>query len=74
MLALCQMEAIFNTIVLIERQELGEVPDWPDFDPACLTYITRALAIRGGALNHALMAVQVDEIETEDLEKRVSRG
>ena len=74
MMALCHMEAIFNTIVLIERHALNEIPDWPDFDSACLSYITRALAIRGGALNQALMAVQVNEIEIEDLEGRVYLG
>jgi hypothetical protein len=71
-----EMEAIFTTIVMLVRQYLGEIPGWPDFDSGYLPDVIRALAIRGNALNGAVMVAHMDkgELSTEDLERRVYRG
>ena len=63
--ATCQMESIFNAQVALTRMECDEI-DLPD--------IIRALAIRGAALNSALMAARLDEISTRELEGLVYHG
>jgi hypothetical protein len=75
-IALFEMEAIFTTIVVLVRQQLGEIPGWPNFDSGYLPDVIRSLAIRGNALNGVVMLCRLapDELSTDDLEKRVFRG
>jgi hypothetical protein len=75
-----QLEAIFGALVLFVRYERNEITrdeahqEWPDFDADCLPDVYRALAIRGAALNIAMMNALVDEISTDDLERVVFNG
>jgi hypothetical protein len=51
----------------------GAVPEWPNFDSESLPEVLRALAIRGAALNGALMSALHNDrdLSTEDLERVV---
>ena len=77
--ALCQLEAIFDTIVVFVQLERGEIPERPDFDDDASPDVILALAIRGRALSSAIWQTQSelddrDKISTEDLERVVFHG
>jgi hypothetical protein len=69
-----QLEAIFNMMIFIVRQERDDAEEWSNFDSECLPEITRALAIRGRDLNGVMMAALVKQVSIEDLEGLVFRG
>jgi len=69
-----QLEAIFDGIIECARQQRGDGPSWPSFDPGQLPSIVHALALRGRDLANATLSALSRQSPADEFQATVSHG